>query len=351
MERALSYNKNKLLYKGIIGTGGIGTGKFFMLNGNETLGREESRSGHFLGVNDYCKQHIILYYIKVLLGADFPVIPVGRMGDDDTGRFLYDEMKETGFVMDLVEKMSGVSTLFSFCFNYPDGSGGNLTTDNSASARVDPEYIERASSLIRKLNSKGIIVAAPEVPPESRKKLLELGKQEGFFCSASFTSQEIRGAVESGLMSKVDYIAINIDEASALADDNTDKSDSRTVVLAAIHQLQKSNKNIMVSVTAGKNGSWCWDRTTLNYFPAIETEVAGTAGAGDAFFSGILTGLALGLHLFEAQQLASLIAGLSVTSPDTIHKGIDRTSLKEFMVKANLRISDKVIGLLEYNRI
>jgi sugar/nucleoside kinase (ribokinase family) len=107
----------------------------------------------------------------------------------------------------------------------------------------------------------------------------------------------------------------------------------------------------MVSVTAGKNGSWCWDSNTLNYFPAVETEVAGTAGAGDAFFSGILTGLALGLHLFEAQQLASLVAGMSVTSPDTIHKGLDRASLKEFIIKANLRISDKVIGLLEDNRI
>ena len=347
MERALAYNKDKLLYRGIIGTGGIGSGKFFVLNGNETLGREESRSGHFLSVNDYCKQHIILHYIKVLMGADFQVIPVGKVGDDDIGKILYDEMKETGFMMDLVEKMSGVSTLFSFCFYYPDGSGGNLTTDNSASSRVDPVYIEKAAEKIVGLGSKGIIVAAPEVSLESRKKLLELGKQNGLFCSASFTTEEIRSAVESGLMSKVDYVAINIDEATALADNKIDKTDRRPVVLAAVHKLQKSNKSIMVSVTSGKLGSWCWDGNELNFFPAPETRAISTAGAGDAFFAGIITGLTLGLHIFEAQQLASLIAGLSVTSANTINKEVDRFSLNNFIKTSHLTFSDPVIKLLE----
>ncbi len=347
MERALTYTKDKLLYRGIMGTGGIGSGKFFVLNGNETLGREESRSGHFLSVNDYCKQHIILHYIKVLLGIDFSVIPVGQVGDDETGRILYDEMKETGFVMDLVEIMPGVNTLFSFCFYYPDGSGGNLTTDNSASSKVDPSYIEKASGIISGLGSEGIIVAAPEVPVESRIKLLELGKQNGLFCSASFTSEEIRGVVDTGLMNKVDYLALNIDEASALADDNTDKTDNREVVLDAIKKLQKDNRGIIVSVTSGKQGSWCWDGNNLNFFKAIETTAISTAGAGDAFFSGMLTGLALGLNVSDAQQLATLIAGLSVTSPDTIHKGIDRQLLKKFIKKSDIKFSETVTKLLE----
>jgi len=345
--RTLNYDPESMHYHGIIGTGGIGSGKFFVLNGNNTLGREESRSGHFLDVSDYCKQHIILHYIKVLMGSDFPVIPVGRVGDDDNGRILYEEMKATGFKMDLVEKMRGVSTLFSFCFYYPDGCGGNLTTDNSASAGVDPAYIEKASDMIIRLGSKGIIVAAPEVPLNARKRLLELGKQNGLFCSASFTSEEICSAVESGVIRKVDLLAINIDEASALADYSNDKSDSSKVILSAIKILQKSNDKILVSVTTGSKGSWCWDGYELNFFPAIATTAVSTAGAGDAFFSGILTGLILGLHIFEAQQLASLIAGLSVTSPDTIFKDIDRSSLWKLMAKSKLRISDKVVALLE----
>ena len=119
--RELKYEHGSLLFNGIIGTGGIGSGKFFVLNGDQTLGREESRSGHFLDINDYCKQHIILHYIRILLGSDFTVIPIGKVGDDDTGQKLYTEMEETGFVMQWVEKVPRVSTLFSFCFYYPDG--------------------------------------------------------------------------------------------------------------------------------------------------------------------------------------------------------------------------------------
>src|ERR1035437_8165319 len=148
--RALKYDPHNLRYSGIIGTGGIGSGKLFVLNGNHTLGREESRSGHFLDVRDYCKQHIILHYIKILLGPGYLVMPVGKIGDDDIGRALFKEMSETGFIMDKIEIVSNRSTLFSFCFYYPDGSGGNLTTDDSASLLVDEPYIGKAESNIKK---------------------------------------------------------------------------------------------------------------------------------------------------------------------------------------------------------
>ena len=345
--KELKFNTGTLRYSGIIGTGGIGSGKFFVLNGDHTLGREESRSGHFLPVNDYCKQHIILHYVKVLLGPLFSVIPIGKIGDDDIGKVLFEEMSETGFKMNNVEVVPEVSTLFSFCFYYPDGSGGNLTTDNSASSKVDTALIDKAETEIQKLGSKGIIMAAPEVPVSARQRLLESGKKYGLFCTASFTSEEINCAMDDGIMANVDLIAINIDEAAAIAGSQVDKMDIHLIVQSAILKLQLYNKNIMVSVTAGKNGSWCWDGHKLNSFPVIKTEVISTAGAGDAFFSGIICGLTLGLTLFEAQQLATLVAGLSVSSPDTIHKGVDRQSLNKYLKSSDLTFSEKIIKLLE----
>lgn len=342
----LKFDPSHLRFTGIVGTGGIGSGKFFVLNGDQTLGREESRSGHFLKMDDYCKQHIILHYIKVLLGSPFSVIPIGMVGDDDTGQSLYNEMMSIGFVMDRIEKVPHVSTLFSFCFYYPDGSGGNLTTDNSASSLVDRAFIEKADSDIRKIGSKGIIMAAPEVPLHARQALLEIGKKNGLFCAASFTSGEITDATDSGIFSNVDLLAVNSDEASAIANTPVG-TDTNTLVWAAIKKVQEFNKSMIISVTAGKQGSWCWDGNRLNHFPAISTKVVSTAGAGDAFFSGIITGLSLGLHLFDAQQLGSLIAGLSISSPHTINKGIDRGTLNEFSKMANVRLSDKIIKILE----
>ena len=60
---------NSLCYNHIVGTGGIGSGIFFSLEGDHTLGRNESRMGRLEAFRDYCKQHIIMHYIAVLMGS------------------------------------------------------------------------------------------------------------------------------------------------------------------------------------------------------------------------------------------------------------------------------------------
>lgn len=345
--RELKYNLSDLRFDGIVGTGGIGSGKFFVMNGGHTLGREESRSGHFLDINDYCKQHIILHYVKVLLGPGFRVIPVGKVGDDDIGKILTHEMRETGFVMKHVGREERASTLFSFCFYYPDGSGGNLTTDNSASSRVDEEYVSRAIPDMEMLGSKGIIMAAPEVPISARHRFLELGRRNGLFCTASFTTGEIREVLTGDFADKIDLLSINLDEAAAAAGIPVTEKNGISVVEAAVQKFQQKNKDIMVSVTAGKEGSWCFDGTNLTWFPAVKVDAVSTAGAGDAYFSGVICGLALGLRMSDAQQLATLVAGLSVCSADTINKGIDRQSLNQFLMGSGLEFSDKILKLME----
>jgi len=344
--RALNFNSIHLKYTGIVGTGGLGSGKFFELNGNDTLGREESRSGHFKDIKDYCKQHIILHYIKVLLGNTFTVVPVGKIGNDETGNGLFIEMSEVGFDLQFVEKVPGVSTLFSFCFYYPDGSGGNFTTDNSASALVDAGCVNQALPAIKKLAKKGIVMAAPEVPLDARYRLLKLGRQHQLFCAGSFTSEEIVHAYKGGVIELMDLIAINMDEAAALSGLALAQTAPALIVSETIIKLLKKNKNLLISITGGKGGSWCWDGSVINHFQAISSMVKSTAGAGDAFFSGLLCGIATELSFFEAQQLATLVAGLSVTSPHTIHKEICRQSLYDLAQSTAFEFSPKIFSLL-----
>jgi sugar/nucleoside kinase (ribokinase family) len=148
-------------------------------------------------------------------------------------------------------------------------------------------------------------------------------------------------------MANIDLIAINIDEAAAVAGTGPGKAENESIVISAVQKLRMSNEHIMVSVTAGRQGSWCWDTRRMNRFPAVATETISTAGAGDAFFAGILCAIALGLTLNEAQQLATLVAGLSVTSPHTINSGVDRHSLYEFQHVSGLEFSETINKLLE----
>ncbi len=339
-------NQHKIQYSGIIGTGGIGSGRSFMLNSDHTLGREESRSGRFLDARDYCKQHIILHYMKVLLGPTFSVLPVGKVGNDELGNSLFKEMSETGFNMSHIEKVEGVSTLFSFCFHYPDGTGGNLTTDDSASARVDIAHINKATEAIRSLGPKGIVMAAPEVPLEARLRILELGRKYQSFNAASFTTEEIQLATNSGVMANVDLLAINLDEAAALVNESRTQSNGPTIAMKVVGKLQSFNENIQISITAGVEGSWCWDTEQLHHCSAIDTKVNSTAGAGDAFFSGLLCGIATGISLRESQQLATLVGGLSITSQHTIHPDLNRQLLRKFLQDSQVIFSKEIINIL-----
>jgi ribokinase len=335
-----------LIYTAMVGVGGIGSGSFFLLNGNHTLGREESRGGRFIDRRDYCKLHIVSHYVKTLLGEAFTAIPVGRIGDDDAGSVLYEEMREAGLVMDYVERAHGQKTLYSFCFIYPDGSGGNLTTDDSACARVDSGYISRAEPVFFEFEGKGVALAVPEVGLDTQKKLLELGSDHSFFRVASFSSAEIEHACSDSLLPMVDLLALNIDEASRAAGIENPTARTEDVVFDSFQILSRMNPLMVIIITAGAKGSWVWEAGRIDYKPAVDVEIVSTAGAGDAFLAGVIAGVCAGLPLFSAHELGVLTGAFSITSPHTIHKGLNRQSLSEFSRNVPFRLSNGVNRLL-----
>jgi ribokinase len=327
-----------LLYETLIGTGGIGTGTFFLLEGDHTLGREESRGGRFLDRRDYCKLHIVCHYVRALLGPRLRVLPIGRLGRDEAGRELRREMQEAGLDLSYVRELADRPTLSSFCFLYPDGTGGNLTTADSACAAVDRAAIEEAAPDFASFRGRGIALAEPEVPLEARLRLLELGAGHGFLRAASFTLGEMGEVRERGLLAQVDLLGVNLEEALAAAGLSrplpAEPSGRAELAAEAIAALAGEHPALRLSVTAGAAGSWSWDGEALHHCPALSVRVASTGGAGDAHFAGIVAGLAAGLALPSAQELGTLLAAASVTSPHTIHMGVTRDMLRELAQNA-----------------
>ena len=98
--RVLRIDQNSF-YRQLIGVDGIGSGIFFELEGNVTLGRNESRPGRLLGVRDYCKLHIVIHYVAKLLGARVSgsrstYSPSDEWGKMLRGRQVVKEMTEAG---------------------------------------------------------------------------------------------------------------------------------------------------------------------------------------------------------------------------------------------------------------
>lgn len=358
-----------LRYDHIIATGGIGSGIFFALSGDHTLGRNESRMGTLLPYADYCKQHIILHYIAVLLGSNtqgpFTCFPVGKVGKDEVGMNLIKQMNAAGMNTEFVKVSENHRTLFSVCYQYPDKAGGNITNDNSACSDVSSSDISSFFKAFKHTGKQEIILAAPEVPMSTRLTLLETGRQRGSFNVASIQSSEVDAARMSNFFSLVDLLSINIDEASAIAKISNDSADARVIVETCVSVLTDINPAIRILITDGANGNYCYETGRLAFTPGMKVPVSSTAGAGDAFLAGTIVGICAGLPLMTnksdnifsetpletAVELGTLLASMSVTSHDSIHPTANAETLYQFAKEKGVIFCPDVSALFEGYRM
>jgi ribokinase len=293
-----------------------------------------------LDVRDFCKQHIILHYLSVLLrdlGEPVEVIPIGAVGDDDMGHELLRLMERAGLRLSHVKVRPHVPTMSAVCYQFPDGTGGNLTEQHSAGAKVSPAQITAAVRNLGRTRGRLMVLAAPEVPLASRVRLLRLGRRQNAFNVASFTVEEVPAVRRRGLLQLVDLIGLNIDEAAALGQVRPGSAPDR-IVAACRRAVARVNPALQVAVTHGGDGAYAFDGPELLFLPALNVRVASTAGAGDAFLAGLMLGVIKGLPLVAADRfcearLARALAALSVTSPDTIHLGVTAAALAAFYRK------------------
>lgn len=357
MKKLSGLASGMLRYDRIIGTGGIGTGIVFSLEGDHTLGRNESRLAIMEPYHDYCKLHIIMHYVSILLGAHpagpFRSIPIGAVGLDDAGKKLLVQMEQAGMDKRYVREDGQSGTLYSVCYQYPDHSGGNITARNSASNQVSPGDIDAFFEDIGTQVGEGIIVSVPEVPLETRIRLLQQGRQRGYLNAAAVLSSETAEFKALGGLDVTDLLALNMDEARSMAALSDETTDADIIVNRCIKLLSRANPGITVLITDGARGSHCFHDGVLEQRPVIPAEVVSTAGAGDAFLAGTITGICCGLpwmkgasgdplrgaSLDSAPDLGTLLASLSVTSPDTIHMGIDACSLLDYAKSKGLALS------------
>ena len=349
-------------FRTLIGVGGIGGGMFLALEGDETLGREESRGAHLLDARDACKLHIVAHHVAVLTGADlsgtpFRVLPIGYVGDDDPGRAAIAALRSAGIDTAHVVTLPDRPTLFSVCFQYPDGTGGNLTTLDSAAAALTEADIDALEPLVAADGPRTIALAAPEVGLGPRRRLLELATRHGAFRVASFVSGEVGSARDDGLFEIADLVALNADEASTLAGRALDPAAPDVVLAALVAATGADRRPLRLVVTAGASGAFAFDDGRWHHRASIPVDVSSTAGAGDALLGGVLAGIAAGVPLVPASDAPSaeltcaldlgvLLAAVSVISPDTIAPHADLPSLVSLADRAQVAFGPPLSDVL-----
>jgi sugar/nucleoside kinase (ribokinase family) len=242
-------------------------------------------------------------------------------------------MKDAGMDVRFVQTRKDAPTAFGVCFSYPDGSGANLAPANGASAFVDAEAVRKSEQEIAAAGPACLVVAAPEVPLEARRALLQSGRAYHAFTAASYVSGELGGGDILEDLAMVDLLALNIDEAASLARISA-KEPAQRVVRACIERLSRAFPRMLLSISNGVNGAYAWEGGRLEHLPVLGVPVASTAGAGDALLSGYIVGLTAGLPFMGAPhscfRLSRLLAAMSVMSADTINFDVSLRSLRSF---------------------
>ncbi|MES1211209.1 MAG: PfkB family carbohydrate kinase, partial [Acidobacteriota bacterium] len=184
--------------------------------------------------------------------------------------------------------------------------------------------------------------------------LLRLAGAKGALRVAGLASAEMPAALHLGFFAEVDLLALNQDEASALAQMPFDLGAPDPFLAACSDRLRALQPGIRVVVTAGRNGAFGFERERWTHVPALAVPVASTAGAGDALLGGVLAALAVGFpfatpgtvgalpgrQVASALELGVLLSALKVTSPHTIHPAADLNGLLAFARQYGVTLAD-----------
>jgi sugar/nucleoside kinase (ribokinase family) len=345
-----------------VGIGGIGAGIIYALQGEHELGRNESRLGELLESRDYCKLHIVEHYIARFMGsssdpASFRVWPIGVVGNDAVGRRILTEMSAAGMKTQFVRSHPALKTLFSVCFNYPDGSGGNITSSNSAAGALTADDLRAASPYMKAAGAHGVALCLPEVPLEMRRAFLELASDCGNYRVCSFALGEIKEAQVMGLFSLTDLLALNQEEAAALMGDGSGLLLDDGLLAECAAKFTATHPQLRIIVSSGPKGAYGFECGSSQFCPAPVLQPISTAGAGDALLAGVVCGLAAGLQFIMPNECGSSFSGrvlrtaldfgvlnasFSVTSTHTIHPDAVLSNLFGFAESHGASISDSL---------
>ena len=270
----------------LVGVGGIGTGLFFALEGDHDLGRNESRPARL------ARRARLLQapHRRPLPGgaarrargrvARSTSCPSARSARDEAGRRLRAEMARGGHGRALrASRRRAGPTLLSVCFQYPDGSGRQHHDERLGGAACWPADVDPVARCSTSARSP---LAVPEVPLGARRTCCGRASERGALRVAALTTAEIARRESRGLPRRVDLLALNEDEAAALAwralrrRGRPSPSSRRCARRSTARGRSSARRHRRRAGAFGFDGGR-WDARAR-----LPVAVASTAGAGDA---------------------------------------------------------------------
>ncbi len=229
-----------------------------------------------------------------------PVRFLGRVGADDFGRELIDQLASSGVDVSTALTDHALASGIAMIVVAADGQN-SIVVAPGANGAVSPAQV--LATLEERMPK--VALAQLEVPLDAIEAMAEALSPETVF----ILNPAPAAPLSDSLLSRVDILTPNETEAEALT--GILPIDDETCRAAALRLLGRDVKAVVI--TLGGRGCWLQDAEGGHLIPAFRVNPVDTTAAGDAFNGGLAWRVFLGDSLAEACRWASAVGALATT--------------------------------------
>ena len=220
---------------------------------------------------------------------------VGKLGDDDEGRFCLKRLEDFGVTTEYVDIVSGSKTPVAYVFITAHSGARSIIYERNSLPKI--KFDARLKKMVMQT---GIALLDPEVTYLGG----QLKHVAGNSIKVIYDSERWREGIED-VMSTADYF---IPSAEFLEADELQFGD-----ISFDQRILKLNKMVSgkLIVTYGEKGAYYIADDTLYHVAAPEVNAVDTVGAGDNFHAAFALALSKGFDLHQMVKFSVAVASLS----------------------------------------
>jgi hypothetical protein len=230
---------------------------------------------------------------------------VGKVADDETGRFFVSDLRKLGIRIELTPVSQGASGTCVILIT--DDAQRTMLTSLAVGTTLSPDDISEAEIRAAKYVYIEGYLFAGEPTRSAALRAIELAKRHGvkvaFTVSDPFLIQYHREEFWKLIEGPVDLLFCNLEESRAL----TGLHDP----IECAREIHRHAEN--VALTMGGDGSLLMHAGEVIPIEGVPVHAVDTTGAGDMYAAGILYGITNGLTWKQSGRLASHAAARVVS--------------------------------------
>lgn len=237
------------------------------------------------------------------------VAALGKLGQDNLGRFVLQKLQDEGVEVSGIKTMPEVNTSGTGVMVHPDGERSFLhslgTNAFFSPEDIDFDYVKKFDIV----HFAGIFLL-PKLEGKALAGVVEKARKSGLtVClDTAWDSQARWLKVLKDALPFLDYFLPSVEEAKMITGKDTPEDVAKFLLDCGVRN---------VCLKMGEKGSFIMNRTEKHYFPALKFEVVDTTGCGDGYVAGFIAGLVKNFSFEKCGLLANLTGAKIATALGT----------------------------------